>query len=261
MNRIFGLLLILLTFSSCVPLSDLIYVRNKDKNNKENAITPVAFKPYRLQVFDAININIKALDDNLVKMFAANQTNLQTNLTPELNAQNGTKVDEHGNIRLPIIGEINVLGYTVEEVRMKIEKELLDNYFRKEAEIFVTVKLSGLRYTMNGEIGSPGTKFVFRDQFTVLEAIANSGDITITGDRKNVTVMRQFSHGVELHDIDLTDLKVMNSPYYYVQPNDYIYIKPLVQKTWGTGTTGIQSLGTLITLLSLGTTTYLLLKR
>ena len=58
-----------------------------------------------------------------------------------------------------------------------------------------------------------------------------------------------------------TDINVIKSPYYYLQPNDYIYVKPLKQKTWGTGKTGIESLGTIITLLSLATTTFLLLKK
>jgi polysaccharide export outer membrane protein len=94
-----------------------------------------------------------------------------------------------------------------------------------------------------------------------MEAIANAGDITITGNRKAVTIIRKSPTGVQMHDLDLTDINVMNSPYFYLQPNDYIYIKPLKQKTWGTGKTGIESLGTVITLLSLATTTFFLLFR
>ncbi|WP_415037698.1 hypothetical protein [Flavobacterium sp.] len=96
---------------------------------------------------------------------------------------------------------------------------------------------------------------------TILEAIANSGDITVTGDRHNVTIIRQFPHGTEMHDIDLTDVKVMQSPYYYIQSNDYIYVKPLKQKSWGTGRTGIESLTTLISVLTLITTTLVLLSK
>jgi polysaccharide export outer membrane protein len=105
---------------------------------------------------------------------------------------------------------------------------------------------------MNGEIGSPGTKTLFQDHVNILEAVANAGDITITGNRKAVTIIRQLSSGTEMHDIDLTDINVMKSPYFYLQPNDYIYIKPLKQKSWGTGKTGIESIGTIVTLLSLG---------
>jgi polysaccharide export outer membrane protein len=173
---------------------------------------------------------------------------------------NGYRVDDHGNIRIPILGEINVLGYTLEEVRLKIEKQLLEEYFNKEANLFVNVKLSGFRYTINGEVGNTGTKTLYQENVNILEAIANAGDITMVGNRKEVTIMRKTPTGVEMHDVDLTDRNVINSPYYYLQPNDYIYVKPLKQKSWGTGKTGIESLGTVITLLSLVTTTYLLLK-
>jgi polysaccharide export outer membrane protein len=93
-----------------------------------------------------------------------------------------------------------------------------------------------------------------------MEAIANSGDITVTGDRKNVKVIRRFPHGNETFSIDLTDANAVNSPCFFLQPNDYILVNPVSQKSWGTGKTGIESLTTIITLLSLATTTYLLLK-
>ena len=93
-----------------------------------------------------------------------------------------------------------------------------------------------------------------------MEAIANAGDITVTGDRKDVKVIRTFPQGSETFSIDLTSDKAVNSPCFYLQPNDYIYVKPLKQKTWGTGKTGIESLTTIITILSLATTTFLLLK-
>jgi polysaccharide export outer membrane protein len=136
---------------------------------------------------------------------------------------------------------------------------LFEEYFNKEASVFVTVKLAGLRYTINGEIAAPGTKLLYQDKVTILEAVANSGDITIIGDRKNVLVMRQTPAGTEMHKIDLTDVKAMQSPYYYIQSNDYIYIKPLKQKTWGTGKTGIESFTTIVSVLTLLTTTFLLL--
>jgi polysaccharide export outer membrane protein len=95
----------------------------------------------------------------------------------------------------------------------------------------------------------------------VLEAVANSGDITITGDRKDVKVMRQFPHGLEIYSIDLTDVNALKSPYFYLQPNDYIYVKPLKQKSWGTGKTGVESLATILSILTLATTTILLFNR
>lgn len=248
-----------LFITSCVPTKDLIYLQNKSNGETSNAVNPVILKPYRLQSNDVISITIKANDPKLVTMFSSSE-GLTTKSDIGLYFE-GYTVDDHGNIRIPVLGLVNVMGYTLEEVRVMVEQKLLEEYFNKEANIFVTVKLAGLRYTINGEIGAPGTKTLYQEKVTILEAIANSGDITITGNRKAVSIIRQFPQGTEIHDIDLTDIKAMQSPYYFVQPNDYIYIKPLKQKSWGTGKTGIESIGTIITILSLATTTLLFIKK
>jgi polysaccharide export outer membrane protein len=233
-------------------------LQKKDGADVENSISAVMAKPYRLQTNDVLSISIKAIDPKLVAIF--NTTNQGEAGKSESGLYfEGFTVDDHGNIRMPILGDINVIGFTLDEIRVKIEKQLLAEYFNKEANIFVIVKLAGFKYTINGEIGSTGTKTLFQENVTIMEAIANAGDITITGDRKAVTIIRKTPNGVQMHDLDLTDIKVMNSPYFYLQPNDYVYVKPLKQKTWGTGKTGIESLGTIITLLSLATTTFFLL--
>ena len=261
MNRYLLYLLIIvgLVMASCVPTKDLIYLQDKDGSRGSEVINPIISKPYRVQTNDVISITIKAIDQKLVAMFGSTDSASATKSDVGLYFD-GYTVDDHGNIRIPVIGELNVMGYTTDEIRILVEKKLLEEYFNKEANIFVTVKLAGIRYSINGEITSPGSKTLYQDKVTILEAIANAEDITVTGDRKAVTVIRQFPYGTEMHDIDLTNVKAMQSPYYFIQPNDYIYIKPLKQKTWGTGTTGIQSLTTLITILSLATTTFLLLK-
>jgi len=257
----FYLLLISALFTSCIPIKDLVYLQDKGTAGNENTVSAVEAKPYRLQVNDVLNVDIKAIDPKLVAIFKASENENSSGGKSESQLYfNGFTVDDHGNIRMPILGEINVIGYTLEEVRIKIEKKLLEEYFKTEANIFVTVKLSGFRYTINGEVGSTGTKIIFKENVNIMEAIANAGDITTVGNRKAVTIIRQTPTGVQMNDIDLTDANVMKSPYYYLQPNDYVYVKPLRQKTWGTGQTGIQSIGTIITLLSLATTVYLIIK-
>lgn len=258
-NGFYLLLLISTLFTSCIPVKDLVYLQDKNSSGEQNNIAAVESKPYRLQVNDVLSVDIKAIDPKLVAIFSTSGESGAAQSESGLYFQ-GFTVDDHGNIRMPILGEINVIGYTLEEVRVKIEKKLLEEYFKKEANVFVTVKLAGFKYTINGEVGSTGTKTLFQEHVTIMEAIANSGDITITGDRKAVTVIRQTPTGVQMHDLDLTDINVMKSPYYYLQPNDYVYVKPLKQKTWGTGKTGIESITTIITVLSLATTVFLLLK-
>lgn len=255
-----GLLLSVSLFSSCISTRDLVYLQNKNETTAESSISAVVSKPYRLQTNDVLSISIKANDPKLVEIFSTTSQGELAKSEASLYF-NGFTVDDHGNIRMPILGELNVIGYTLDEVRQRIEKQLLEDYFKKEANIFVIVKLAGFRYTINGEVGSTGTKTLFQEHVNILEAIANAGDITLLGNRKAVSIIRKTPTGSEIHDIDLTDSNVMNSPYFYLQPNDYIYVKPIKQKTWGTGKTGIESLGTLLTLISLGTTVLLLLKR
>ncbi|WP_347068265.1 polysaccharide biosynthesis/export family protein [Flavobacterium sp. WV_118_3] len=263
MIKTFLMLLLVGIFSvSCVSNKELLYLQNYSKDTLAVAVNPVLFKPYRIQTNDVVSIKIKALDQKLVAMFnpAAAAGSSANGETEQSLYFNGFSVNDHGNIRIPVLGEINVLGYTLDEVRVRIEKQLLEEYFKKEANIFVDVRLAGFRYTINGEITVPGTKVLYQDKVTIMQAIANSGDITMTGNRKEVMIIRQYPHGTEMHTINLTDAKAMQSPYYYIQPNDYIYVKPLKQKSWGTGTTGTQTVATIITAMSLVTTTFLLFK-
>jgi polysaccharide export outer membrane protein len=249
-------------FTSCISTKDLTYLQpNQTSKSDSIRVAQEVSKPYRIQTNDILSINIKASDQKLVEIFSTStEGSNQNQRSPQTLYFNGYTVDDHGNIRMPILGEVNVLGYTADEVRQKIEKQLLEEYFKKEANIFVTVKLAGLRYTINGEIGSPGTNVLYQDRATIMEAIANSGDITTTGNRKEVQIIRKFAHGFETYSIDLTNEAAMNSPYYYIQPNDYIIVKPLKQKTWGTGVTGVQSVATIMSAISLITTLLVLSK-
>ena len=237
----------------------MVYMQ-ENGTTKNEVVNESTFKPYRLQFNDVLSITIKSLDPELAQIFNGSSSQLAVQ-TPESLYFTGYTIDDHGNIRIPILGEMNVLGFSVEEVRLKIEQKLLSEYFKKPTQLFVNVKLGGFRYTINGEVGTPGTKIMYTEKLNILEAVANSGDVNITGNRKDIKVIRQFAKGSETFSIDLTDAASTKSPVFYLQPNDYIYVKPLKQKSWGTGKTGIESLGTIITLLSLATTTFLLLKK
>jgi polysaccharide export outer membrane protein len=236
-----------------------MYLQNKGNSANIMQVSEVTSKPYRLQINDVLSITIKTDDPKLTAFFNnSNRVDSDANATSLYFS--GYTVDDHGNIRFPVLGEISAVGYTTDELRLKIEKQLLDDYFKKEANIFVIVRLGGFKYTINGEVGSVGSKILYQDRVNILEAVANANDINITGDRTAVTVMRQTPTGIEMQDIDLTDINVMKSPYFNLQPNDYIYVKPLKQKSWGTGKTGAESLTALFSVLSVFTTALLLLK-
>jgi len=242
---------IAICLSSCISQKQLTYLQ-EDGEQKVDSLIPIQKRPepYRVQINDLMSIRVKALDDELVSIFNPVSESNPNATSEERLYYDGFRVDRHGNIRIPTLGEMAVLGLTVDEIREKIEALLLKEYFKKEANIFVTVKLAGIRYTINGEITRSGTNIIPRDQATIMEAIGNSGDIPVTGDKTNVIVIRQYPLGQKVHHIDLTSIDAMNSPYYFIQPNDLIIINPLPQKSTGFGTTGLQSFTTILSVVT-----------
>lgn len=257
MKKLLLLSLIGLVFTSCIPTKDLTYFQGEPKN--KTAIHKIQQSPYRLQVNDIVDIKIKASDMELVALFNKVQTAGNNTVTPSKIYFESYSVDKNGFIRIPYLNEINVLGYTTKEVRLKIETELA-KIFKNMNEIFVSVKLAGIKYTVIGEVKNPGTNILFQNQVNVIEAIANAGDITMTGDRKKVTVIRNTIEGIKKYKLDLTKFDFMNKEGFLIQPNDIISVEPLEQKSWGTGDTGAKSFSTIISVLSLITTTILLIK-
>lgn len=263
MNRVLLVIGLIVTslLTSCIPHKDIVYLQNKTTSTDSLQVMVEQQKPYRIQINDILSVRIKVLDQNDVSIFnPIGEGNLNASAS-ERAYFDGFTVDLHGNIRIPELGYVTVLGFTTEEVETLIKEKLLEAQFKETANIFITVKLSGLRFTAMGEIGGPGTQVLFQERVNIFQAIANSGEIPVTGDRKDVLIIRQYPQGQQIHHLDLTDVNVMQSPYYYLQPNDMIYVKPLKQKSWGTGTTWKETFGTLVSVLGLVTTTILLISK
>ena len=259
MRKFLLLLLLIATVTSCIPNKDLVYLQGKPVKSSE--IKRINNEPYRLRVNDIILVNIKSSTPELVSLFSVTENNTNANAAgggQGVGFFTGYNIDTKGNIRLPYLGEINVLGYTTKEVRQKLES-LLQNYFNSSDDFFVDVKLDGIRYTIMGEVSSPGQKQVYTTQLSIFDAVTNAGDILITGNRKDVEVFRFKPSGeIEKFNLDLTDVSTLNSRSFYIQPNDFINIKPLKQKSWGTGTTGLGSFTTIASLISIVISTILI---
>jgi polysaccharide export outer membrane protein len=164
----------------------------------------------------------------------------------------GFTIDDHGDIRIPQLGTISALGLTTEELRKEIEKRLFDFIYKgvPNNDVFVDVKLAGINYTMVGEVVNPGLSTIFREKANVIEAIATSGGIPITGDLTDVKIIRRYPDGVRVHHINAASIDAVNSPYYQIQPNDMIVVDPLPQKTLGIGTTGLQTFISILTVVT-----------
>ncbi|AQS93458.1 hypothetical protein BXQ17_04875 [Polaribacter sp. BM10] len=248
-------------FSSCLSNKELTYLQGNPTSNSE--IKRINNIPYKLQVDDILNIRISSKKPEIVAVFQ--KQNLNSNVMNNGGSSENNQgyfsdysIDNYGNIRIPTLGEINVLGYTELEARRKIEDILRQDYINNDESLYVSVKLSGIRYTILGEINQTGTNIIYQNRVSIIDAIANSGDITDVGNRKAVEIIRKTGNGTKKFVVDLTDIDVLNDEAFYIKPNDIINIKPLKEKSWGTGTTGLQSLTTIVSLLTLISTTIIL---
>lgn len=259
MNKFLSFIFLAIICTSCIPNKELVYFQGDPQVN--DSIKKLQDVPYKLQVNDMLDIQIKSSEEKLVDLFrtSINENNNSIRYTKESLYFTSYSVDRHGNIRLPYIGEINVLGYTVREIREKIEKEF-ESYFKNPDDVFITVRLAGIRFTILGEVKNTGTIIIFQNQVNLVEAVASAGDITVVGNRKNVSIFRKGIDGTKRYTINMLDVSTFDADNFFIQANDIIYVEPLKQKSWGTGTTGMQTVTTLIAILSLVTTTILLIQ-
>ncbi|MGV8945661.1 MAG: polysaccharide biosynthesis/export family protein [Lutibacter sp.] len=246
--------IVLSLFSSCIPTKKLTSFQGEPVSKSE--IYKLNSEPYRLQVNDILYIDIKAENQELVTLFKTSEAGSSSAGGLYFT---GYTIDNHGNIRIPYIGEVNVLGYTEKETREKIEVEL-GKFLKNPETVFVTVKLGGINFIVTGEVGSPGTKNLAQNQVSIIDAIANSGEISIYGDRENVLIIRKTLDGVKKYKVNMNEIAIFESENFYIQPNDIIYVAPLKQKSWGIGTTGLQAFTTVISVLSFLITSVLLVK-
>ena len=133
-------------------------------------------------------------------------------------------VDNDGYIDFPVLGKIKVSDMTKNEVESSL-KEKLKNYLKEEPVI--NVRMVNYKISVLGEVNRPNTYTITNEKVNVLEALALAGDLTIYGKRENVKLMRELSDGSrQVVQLDLTDSRLVNSPYFYLQQNDVLYVEP-----------------------------------
>ncbi len=147
----------------------------------------------------------------------------------------GYLVDNSGNINVPVVGKLHVAGLTKGQCEDLI-REKISPYLSATENPIVTVRMASYRVTVIGEVSSPGVVQVPTEKMSVVEALAQSGDLTIYGRRDNVMLIREDASGQkQIHRLNLNDANLLNSPYYYVQQNDVIYVQPNSVKAKNSG--------------------------
>ncbi|MFV0306035.1 MAG: polysaccharide biosynthesis/export family protein [Moheibacter sp.] len=241
MKKFIILLLPLFVLTSCIPLKDIKYIQPDDKLKlNENGMIAYERPEYYLQINDKINIRVVAREGLTLDMlddFTSNTGGGSNNISGK-----GVRIQEDGNIELPRIGKIYLLGDDLDTARTKIENEFYKIY-KKEAA-YIEVTMPGINFTIVGEAAS-GNYFVPQYDFNLLEAFAMAGNLSPVADRNHIQILRTTPEGTQRAEVDITKESIMNSEYFWLQPNDVIIINPRRQKQWGIGINPIQTITTI----------------
>ncbi|WP_226389054.1 polysaccharide biosynthesis/export family protein [Penaeicola halotolerans] len=254
MNRILsGLLFSLLLFTSCVSNDRLIYLQNLPGKEPIPLDSLITYQPaeYRLQVNDIIDVKINTAKEEYQNLFNINDAGAAARAGQggggDIYYLTGYTVDKRGDIELPEIGKVNVVGLTLEETKLKIE-ELVGEFVTKNT--FVSVRLGGIRFSAFGEFNSPGQYVALQNRVTIFEAVARAGELSIVAKRNKLIVIRQYPEGSRIHEVNLLDRNIVNTPFYFVQPGDQLYAEPMKVREIGSGITGLQTLQLTVTTIS-----------
>jgi polysaccharide biosynthesis/export protein len=212
--------------NSCVTQRDLEYMK-KDRHTPV-AIKEAQFSEYKLQPTDALYIQINSLDDAASNVFA--QSGGSQNSLDQYSAYlSSYTVDQEGFVQLPVIGKIKASGKTTVQVT-----ELIRDSVKNILSLpVITVKLVNQYVSVLGEVRVPGHYVYSQDKFTVFNALGLAGDISAYGNRKQVTLIRNENGKTVRITFDLTSPDILTSDYFYIQPNDLIYVKPMRKRIWG----------------------------
>lgn len=202
----------------------------------ENGMVATNRPEYRFQKDDFISIRISARNPEMLSMIQSYVTQ-----SGNLSQGSGVRVQEDGNIEMPRIGKIYVEGLTAKEVREIVETKFYE-IFAPDA-VHIEVAASGIDFTIVGEAIN-GNYFVPKHQFNLLEAFAMAGNLSDVADRKHIQILRTTPEGTQRVEVDITKESIMNSEYFWLQPNDIIIINPKRQKQWGIGLNPIQTITT-----------------
>lgn len=274
------LLLIPLFLYSCISTKDVRYMQpNENLVINEEGLIPYNIPVYRVTKNDMLNLNIVTTPKgDAAQFYSALNAALPTagttagaTLSPTTiqdqggNANfyfNGLKVDSKGDINIMGIGFVKAEGRTLEDITLEIQNRVNENFLEGKSE--VRLNTDGITYYILGDVETveiSGEKKTHKNTLTLTEAISISGGLNRTVDRTNIVIHRKLPEGIKIARIDLTREDVMNSPYYWVQNGDEIFLNTRAKNLNGLGKDPVQTITTGVSVLTTALSVYLILTR
>jgi polysaccharide export outer membrane protein len=245
-----AMIVISVFFTSCVSQKTITYFQPTNENSDTLLSNFLPKYTLHLMPGNIINVGVSSISPESNTMFnpymimqqISNQNSQTNNLTPAI----GYMIDDEGAISLPLIGKVTVAGLSTkeasEQITQKLEKYLINP----------TVNVRMLNYSVSvlGEVTRPSVYNIPNERVTLPEVLSLAGDLTIYAKRDNILIIREKNGKRQFGRVDLTNRNIFNSPYYYLQPNDVVYVEPGKGKTTSSDRT-VQLAPTMISGLSL----------
>lgn len=236
-----------LLLSSCGSLEKTVYFQDSGQE-----VVQEITQKYEVHIHqdDLLSIVINSTNPELAVPFNAPVVSYQIGGNPYGQATvMGYLVDVNGYIDFPVLGRIKVGGMTRDELNTYIKNRIIEEGYINDP--IVSVKFLNFKISVMGEVGSPGNFTVSGDRITVLEALSMAGDLTIYGKRDRVAVIRENQGIRSLVYLDLRSSKIFESPYYFLQQNDIVYVEPNKRRAQQAEINQNNSVGTWVSIASL----------
>lgn len=253
MKNILYTFVLLLLVTSCIPKKEVVYFQgvhsNPDKANNN-------YEPL-IQNDDMLYINVSSFEEEASSPFnleSRNEKTVESGGVFSLQKQTYL-VDNNGNIEFPVLGTLQVAGLSIKNLR-ELLKDRLSIYIK---DAVINIRVVNFKVTVIGEVTKPGQINVDSQRITLVEALAKAGDLTIYGKRDNILIIRDFQGTKTYNRVDLTKADFVNSPFYYLDQNDVVYVEPRKSKT--DGATFGNNLGTIMSIIGFGISLTILLTR
>ncbi len=237
--------LLAVVFASCVPQKKMLYLKNAEmaaENISKEYVNDRSID-YKLQPGDNLYIHVVNTIDE--RSAASINGDVRGYLSSDANIYlQTTTIDKDGCVEMPLVGKIEVKNLTVDEAKNKLQTAI-NTYINGS---MLVVKLASFNVTLLGEVSRPGMYKVYQSQINLFEAMSLAGNMTNFAKKSEVKIIRQTDNGSEIVTVDMGQADILSSPYYYLKPNDIIYVEPLKIKQWGFTTFPYSTVFSIVTL-------------
>ncbi len=215
-------LVLLIVLGGCVTNQEATYLQVYEESQYTGEYVPPV--DYLLQPNDNIYLQVSTPDPRVSAFFNVFDATGGTMTVTEASAHlMSYPVELDGSVNIPYVGSVMVAGKTLADAKLSIE-EVLKEYV---TEFTVTVKLVNNYVSVLGEVRTPGLYPIYKERLNIYQALSMAGDVADFGDRYQLAIIRQTERESIIKEFDITDRNIIDSEFYYVMPNDVLYVKPL----------------------------------